>query len=99
MEVFGGFDSHLDFIRILKETQKVAREKKTKATFQWRGYSSSVFPNIPEFTIPNLKDRLKMALRGVLNISNQETKVIYIFFFHTFLQYFINFHFYVTLLF
>lgn len=75
-EHFGGFPSHVEFVRMLREAQKLADETNDKVPINWRGYKSSVFPHLPRFTVKCLKERLKFALKGILDISAAETKVI-----------------------
>lgn len=72
---FGAFPTHLEFIQMLRQAQEQADESNKKVQYTWRGYKSSVFPRLPPFTTKVLWDRLKMALKGVFNITVEERKV------------------------
>lgn len=74
-EKFGDFPQHVEFVRMLQEKQCLADKKQEKVPYEWRGYKSSVFPNLPTFQLDQLNNRLIMALRGVFNISPNERKV------------------------
>ena len=74
-QLFGDSKSHLEFIKMLRATKKMADHTNSKVPLQWRGYKSSVFPSLPPFTVKDLKDRLKLALKGVFNMSGEERKV------------------------
>ena len=54
----------------------MADESGTKVPIGWRGYKSSVFPNLPKFSTKDLKDRLRNALRSVRNITLEEREYI-----------------------
>ena len=60
---------------ILRDAQARANEIGQKVPFGWRGYKSSVFPNLPTFSTKDLQDRLRNALRSVRNITLEERKV------------------------
>ena len=70
------FPTHMDFIEILRDAQTSADVTKSKVPISWRGYHSSVFPDLPKFTGKEFKNRLTMALRGVCNITLKERQVI-----------------------
>lgn len=74
-QFFGSFPKHLEFIQLIKECQDEADRKKERVPFKWRGYQSSVFPDLPKFTLDDLKKRLRMALTQILNITFKEKKV------------------------
>ena len=74
---FGEFPEHLEFIELIRKKQEEADEKKEKIPFQWRGYKSSIFPNLPKFGMKELKQRLRLALQGAFNLSGREKKVIH----------------------
>lgn len=75
-EAFGAFPEHLEFVKMMRSSQKMANHIKKKVPISWRGYSSSVFPNLPTFTTEELKDRLKKALTHVMDITSKEKQVI-----------------------
>lgn len=62
---------------MVQDAQCMANDKQEKFPFEWRGYKSSVFPNLPTFQVDQLRERLLMALKGVFNISSDERKVIF----------------------
>lgn len=72
---FGEFPSHVEFVRMIRDAQKKADDTNTKVPFSWRGYKSSVFPDLPPFSKKDLWNRLKMALKGVHHIDPRERKV------------------------
>lgn len=74
-ENFGQFPTHIDFISIIKDAQDLADERQERVPYAWRGYKSCVFPGLPKFQIKDYKERLRLALKGVLNITLKERKV------------------------
>ena len=75
-EIFGKFPEHLEFIAMVRQSKKMADHIKTKVPICWRGYESSIFPGLKPLSTKDLKGRLKMALQGVFNLSNEEKMVI-----------------------
>lgn len=73
---FGKFKSHLEFVKMIRDAQTMANETKSKVPFTWRGYKSSVFPDLPPFTKKVLWDRLKNALKGVFDITVHERQLL-----------------------
>ena len=69
------FPEHVDFINLLRAAKAKADETKEKANVTWRGYRTSVLPNLPPFTVKALRDRLIWALRGIYNIRASEREV------------------------
>ena len=80
---FREFPMHLEFVKMIKDAQGKAEETQERAYYEWRGYKSSVFPTVPKFTLKDLKERLFQALKGVMNITEEEKRVnnLYIVFF------------------
>lgn len=76
---FGQFPRHLEFVKIIKDAQEKAQRTQERAYYEWRGYKSSVFATVPKFKITDLKDRLIQALKGVVNITEEE-KLVNIFY-------------------
>ena len=79
---FGKFPEHLDFIKLIRSAKKEADETSNKVNVTWRGYKTSVLPNLPPLTVKALRDRLIWALRGIYNIKTSEREVIFFFFFY-----------------
>lgn len=72
---FGKFPVHIEFIKMLRSSQKMADHINKKVPLQWRGYKSSVFPNLPPFSVEDMRNRLLNALKGVSNITVPERQV------------------------
>lgn len=75
MRAFGEFPQHVEFVYKIKEAQEKANQSKEKVPFSWRGYNSCVFPGLPKFQVKDLKERLRLALKGVFNITRMEREV------------------------
>ena len=72
---FGLFPEHLDFVKMLRSSQRMADHVKTRVPVIWRGYKSCVLPNIPNFTTEDLRERLRDALKHVTDITTKEKEV------------------------
>lgn len=73
---FGVVPEHIEFIKMLRDAKKEADETQTKVNIIWRGYKTSVLPDLPPFTVKALRDRLIWALRGIYSLKNSEREVI-----------------------
>lgn len=76
MENFGKFPEHLQFVKMIRAAKKVADQSQSKVPVLWRGYKTSVLPQLPPLTSQALKNRLIWALRGI-NIQGLEREVTY----------------------
>lgn len=75
MENFGTCPDHVDFIQMVRAAKEQADHSQTKVPVVWRGYRTSVLPNLPPLTVKALKDRLIWALRGIYNLRSDEREV------------------------
>lgn len=91
VDTFGTFPEHVDFIKMICAAKKVADSTKDKVPLNWRGYKTSILPNLPPLTISDLKERLMFALRGVFNASGPEKEVnIFFVFFCDIIMFFLS---------
>lgn len=75
LEAFGKFPQHIEFIRMIKDAQEMADEKQERVPYSWRGYKSCVFPNLGKFQLKDLRERIRLALKGIFNITLKERQV------------------------
>ena len=73
--IFGQFPMHVEFVKLIRAAKKKADDTKEKTPISWRGYHSSIYPNLPDFTEKDLWNKLAKALQGVFNMSAPERKV------------------------
>ena len=74
-EMLSKIPEHLEFFKMLRNGQKMADHIKSKIPIVWRGYKTSVFPNMLTFTPADLNERLITALKNILDTSPDERKV------------------------
>ena len=74
---FDKFPEHIDFVKLVTDAQRQADGSGEQATFEWRGYTANVAPNLPEFGTDELQQRLHQALKKIENLSEAEKLVIY----------------------
>lgn len=72
---FGTVPEHVEFIKLIRDAKKEADETKSKVNVTWRGYKTSVLPDLLPLTVKALRDRLIWALRGIYNIKTSEREV------------------------
>lgn len=72
---FGAVPEHVEFIKLIRAAKEKADETKNKVPVVWRGYKTSVLPELPPLTVKALRDRLIWALRGIYNIKTAEREV------------------------
>ena len=60
------------FVKNLRIAQKTAFKKKKKVEVMWRGFTEVVQPSGPAFTTPDLRRRLLIALRQILEINKMK---------------------------
>ena len=75
---FGTIPLHVDFIKAIRACKELADHTQGKVPLMWRGYNTAILPNLPEFTVGALRERLKLALTGILHITDAEKKVKFI---------------------
>lgn len=71
------FPDHIEFVRAVREAEKLARETMVRAPYHWRGYRGFVAPSLPRITVPGMQYRLMSALKRIDNLSVPETMVNY----------------------
>ena len=76
-ETFGEFAQHVEFVNMVQDAQDRAIKTQERVPYSWKGYKSSVFPNLPKFQLKDLQERLRLALKGVFNITLKERQVSY----------------------
>ena len=54
-----------EFIQLLINAKTVADMNETEVPVEWRGYGTSVMPNLPPFTKTTLRERLNSALQNI----------------------------------
>lgn len=75
-KLFGTCPDHVVFIKMIRTAKEEADACQTKVPVTWRGYKTSVLPNMPPLTEKALRDRLIWALRGIFNLRTEEKEVI-----------------------
>lgn len=76
-EMFGEIPEHAEFVSMVLDAQIMANERQERVPYSWRGYKSCVFPNLPKFQPSDLKERLRVALKGIVNITPKERQVCF----------------------
>lgn len=61
---------------MIRDAKKKADESKNKVNVNWRGYKTSVLPDLPPLTEKALRDRLIWALRGIFNLGTAERELL-----------------------
>ena len=69
------FPHHREFVKAVRDAEKLAKDSGVRAPYHWRGYRGYVSATLPPITIPGLQMRLMNALQGINNISVPETMV------------------------
>ena len=75
---FVKFPDHIDFVKLVTDAQRQADQDGVAVAVEWRGYTTNITPNQPEFGTNTLKQELYNALKGVEKLSEAENSVTHI---------------------
>ena len=68
------FPEHQNYIILVNEAQRQAKETRERVHLEWRGFRDHVDPD-EEITATDMAIRLHNALQNVTNLTQEETQV------------------------